>query len=656
MNEIPISQSTIEDPFWSPRLKVNARIAIFHQWQQLEDSRCIDNFRLAAGLKEGFREGWFFADSDAYKWLDAASRIYSNDKNEELSKMMDGLIDLIARTQTEDGYIFTFNQIHFPNERWGNLMIEHELYCHGHLIEACVSHHEVTGSEIAFNIARKAADLLVREFLVSSQEKTSGHEEIEIALLRLFQATESRAYLELAKQFLERRGKVQPFLKLILPQNSRVNRRAKYIQEKRQDYLHEHPGYVTFKLPENNYAKKPRWAKINWIVNALSGQHFQQHAPIRRQTKPVGHAVRYAYLQTAIALLHRLNADETLLPALEKSWDRLVSSRMYVTGGIGSRPEVEGFGRDYELDPELAYAETCASLGNLFWNWEMALITGGARYSDLFEWQLYNAAAVGMGVNGDAYLYNNPLLCRSGVTRKPWFLVPCCPSNLSRTWASIGKYIYSYDDTNIWVHQYIGNQTKINGKGIIHLDSHLPWDGDIQFTVDTPSPSEFTIHFRIPSWAGKTTLSINNAEISVLPGDFYNYANGEFPVASGYDPCCSKFIPVRNQWHSGDAIALRFEMPVLFRHALPRVRNSRGRVALTRGPLVYCLESVDNPNIDIFSCKIQPNTIQTEYAPALFDGICTLTGLTMDDRKFTAIPYFLWANRGGSQMTVWIKE
>jgi uncharacterized protein len=656
MNEIPISQIHIQDPFWSPRLQVNSKMAIFHQWQRLEESHCIDNFRLVAGQREGFREGWFFSDSDAYKWLDAASRIFVHWADKELERLISELVVLIECTQCEDGYLFTFNQIHFPNERWGNLMIEHELYCHGHLIESCVSHYEATGCATALNIARKAADLLVSEFLVASPDRTSGHEEIEIALLRLYQTTRNKNYLELAKQFLERRGKVKPFAKLILPQNLEVARRAKVVHNKRNDYLREHPDYGTFKLPDNNFAKKPRGARLHWVMNALSGKYFQQHAPIRDQTVPEGHAVRFTYLETATALLHRLNADETLVPSLVKSWDRMVARRMYVTGGLGARPEIEGFGRDFELDPELAYTETCASLGSMFWNWEMALITGDARYSDLFEWQLYNAAAVGMGLQGDRYLYNNPLLCKGGVTRKPWFLVPCCPSNLSRTWASLGKYIYSFDDNNLWVHQYIGNQTTIDGKWTIRQESGLPWDGRIHLTFDLPSPTEFSVHFRIPSWAGISKIYLNNEELGWFSGIATQYSTEICTTASGYDPRQAGFIPVRRKWLPGDSIDLNFEMPVLLRRASPRVRGAKGMVALTCGPLVYCLESVDNPELDIFTCKIRSDTIQAVFAPALLQGIWIMTGLTVDGRIFTAIPYSLWANRGESQMTVWLNE
>jgi DUF1680 family protein len=652
MEEILTSQVAISDPFWTPRLSTNARISIFHQWRQLEASRCIDNFRIAAGLKKGFREGWFFADSDAYKWLDAAARIYAGWPSEDLKASMDGFITLLARAQMEDGYLYTYNQIHFPGERWGNLMIEHELYCHGHLIEAAVSHFQATNDPAALNIARKAADLLVRDFLAAAADKTSGHEEIEIALLRLYLVTRHPPYRDLAKQFLERRGKVRPFAPLILRQNSRVEARSKFVRDQRTAYLAENPGQSPFQLPPGNYAKKPSSAKIRWFLSVLNGKYFQQHVPIRSQTVPVGHAVRFGYLETAIAMLHRIDPDPTLLPAMEKAWENMVVHRMYVTGGIGSLPEVEGFGRDEELDPEVAYAETCAALASLFWNWEMTLIHAEAKYSDLFEWQLYNAAAVGMGLGGDSYLYNNPLLCRKGITRRPWFLVPCCPSNLSRTWASLGKYIYSYNKDELWIHQYIGNKMKMEAGAwkTVKLESSLPWEGKIRIAFQPDRPINFALHLRIPSWAGNASLKVNGSPVDVPVKKSFPLP----PPASGYDPRLSRFVTLSRCWSPADTVDLDFEIPIVLRQASSHLRGHKNKVALSRGPLVYCLESTDNPGMDIFNERIDPETIHVERDQNLLGGVIVLRGKTRDGRDFTAIPYQLWANRGESQMTVWV--
>jgi uncharacterized protein len=658
MNELAASQVVIQDSFWTPRLLANSRVAILHQWHQLEENRCIDNFRLVTGEKDGFREGWFFADSDAYKWLDAASRIYASWPSVSLNDRMNELILLLSKAQMDDGYLYTYNQIHFPGERWGNLLIEHELYCHGHLIEAGVSHFEATGEKSALKISIKAADLLVSNFLIASPDKTTGHEEVEIALLRLYQITNQKQYLDLASQFLERRGKIRPFAPLIIQQNARVARRNTIVRKLRKLYLARHPEQSSFRLSPTNFTKQSPSGKLRWLLSALTGNYFQQNSPIRNQKVPVGHSVRFTYLETAIAMLYRQTGDSTLLPPLQHAWEHMVTRRMYITGGIGSLPEIEGFGRDYELDPEMAYAETCASLGSLFWNWEMALITKDACYSDLFEMQIYNAAAVGMGLNGDSYLYNNPLLCQGGVTRQPWFQVPCCPSNLSRTWASLGKYIYSFDDSNLWVHQYFGSHTTVGiKKWRVKLASGLPWDSRVRFSLDLSAPADFTVHFRVPSWAKTVFIQINDENYDASPSTSDSIHSSFGPeTASGYDPRRARFFPIRRTWLPGDVVDLDFEIPIVLRHASPHLRGHKGKVALTRGPLVYCLESLDNPDIDIFSSRIDPDSISVEFSPALLGGIWILRGKTTTGKIFTAIPYHLWANRGPSQMTVWVNE
>ena len=670
MQELTPRQVTITDSFWAPHLAVNQENAIFHQWKQLEVTRCIDNFRIAAGEKDGFREGFFFADSDAYKWLDAASRIHALNPDPKLASVMDSFISLLARVQTDDGYIFTYNQIHFPNQRWVNLQIEHELYCHGHLIEAGVSHYEATGRRDLLDLCIKAANLIVRDFLNASNDKTCGHEEIEIALIRLYRVTGNEDYPELARRFVERRGRV-PFFPLHLwRQFKSYDQRSAYVSELRKAYLADHPEHASFRLPTGNYAKKPRFSRARWYLNALSGNYAQQHKPIRRQTSPVGHSVRFGYLETAIAMLCRNRSDyqSDLLPTLERAWEKMVTRRMYITGGLGAVPGLEGFGKDFELDPEFAYAETCASLASLFWNWEMTLLTRKARYSDLFEWQLYNAANVGMGQGGDTYLYNNPLTVHGGVTRKGWYACACCPSNLSRTLADLWKYIYSHDEKDIWIHQYISSKTAINDVKI-KIESELPWNGKVLIHVDPAEKRKFKIHFRVPSWSATSmprmyepvqekmeayanerywgALDVNDAlRISYPKDGTASSVNSLF----SWD-CCSD-----RTWSPGDILEFNFKMSIQLRRAHPRVKGHAGKVALTRGPLVYCLESVDNPDVDIFTAQLDRPTLRDEFVPDLLGGTVVLHGKTLDGKSLKFIPYFLWANRGESQMTVWVNS
>lgn len=638
----------IADGFWRDRLDINARRAIFHQWDQLEASGCIENFRIAAGDVDGFREGWFFADSDAHKWLDAASRIFSSFPDPRLASVMDAFISLLARAQQPDGYLFTYNQIHFPGTRWTNLQIEHELYCHGHLIEAGVSHFQATGRTNLLTIACRAANRIVDDFRGYGPDRTPGHEEIEIALLRLHQVTDEKSYLEMASQFIEQRGRDPFFALSLLNQNSSVEARKKAVQQQKQEYLAAHPNFKSFQLPPGNTAKKPWNATLRWQINALSGKYFQQHAPVRKQTMPVGHSVRFAYLETAVAMLARETGDQTLLPALECAWEHMVLRRMYVTGGIGSLPALEGFGNDYELDPEYAYAETCAALGSMFWNWEMAQLTGEAKYSDLFEWQLYNAAAVGMGMDGATYLYNNPLTCRGGVTRKPWYAVPCCPSNLSRTWADLGKYIYSSSQNEIGIHQYISSHHETDFAKI-ELHSAFPWNGNVQIKIE--SSVEFSLHLRLPSWSQSPQIKINGELVDSGAG-YYS----ALPMASGYSPHTSRFITISRAWLSTDLLELTLDMPILIRRAHPKVKSHADKVAFTRGPLVYCAEGLDNPEVDIFNDRICPSEPQSVFVENLLGGTQVVYAHTRDGRLFTLIPYHLWGNRGESKMNVWLNH
>ena len=643
MQELTVRDVTISDPFWSPRLAINARKAIFHQWEQLEASRCIDNFRIVAGEKNGFRQGFFFADSDAYKWLDAAARIYALHPDPPLASLMDAFIGLLARAQMDNGYLFTFNQLHFPGQRWINLQIEHELYCLGHLIEAGASHYQATGRRDLLDICIRAADLIVRDFLHTSNDKTCGHEEIEIAMIRLYRATGKEDYLEMARQFVERRGRIPFFASHILGQLRSYKKREGRVSVLRKNYLAEHPEHASFRLPVDNFTKKPKFSWARWYLNMLRGHYHQQHVPIRRLTAPVGHSVRFGYLETAFAMLCRERGSNSQsdisLQAMEQAWEQMVTRRMYVTGGLGSAPEIEGFGGDYDLDPEFAYAETCASIASLLWNWELALLTKKAQYSDLFEWQLYNATNVGMGQNGDTYLYNNPLVVHQGVIRQGWYSCPCCPSNLSRTFADLGKYIYSFEKDHLWVHQYIGSETTIDlGISVkVKIESGLPWTGKVLIHIKPEETRRFAIHLRKPS-----------------PERFTQH--GE-QTGSGYDPRQADYEIVENTWNpEGETLIVSYDMVMNLCRAHPNVKNHEGKVALTRGPLIYCLESVDHPHIDIFSARLDPDSLRDEFVPDLLGGCVVIHGKTTDGQLLKFIPYFLWGNRGASQMTVWVNS
>ncbi|MHB8133087.1 MAG: glycoside hydrolase family 127 protein [Anaerolineaceae bacterium] len=656
MFSIPFQRVSIQDAFWSPRLLLNNTVSLQHQWNQLELSGCIQNFRLIADKIPGFRMGWFFSDSDAYKWLDAASRSIATLPNPKISGYMDVLIDLINRTQTNDGYIFTYNQFHFPDSRWENLQIEHELYCHGHLIEAGISHFQATGQIILLTTAIKAADLICTTFLNSGLDKTPGHEEIEIALIHLYDLTRDCRYVEMAEQFIEKRGR-QPlpiFAWKMIRENERVKKRSQILEKSKSAFISQNPDFkVVHELPERNQTKVQKWAKERFMWSALNGSYFQQHTPIRNQLKPVGHAVRYSYLNTAITMISNRFGDFSLWPALQQSWNHMIEKRMFVTGGTGSLPISEAFGRDYELDPENAYAETCAALGSMFWNWEMTQLFKDAAYADLFERNLYNASLVGNSLSGTRFLYNNPLENRNGYERQSWFEIPCCPSNLSRTWASLGNYIFTHELESISIHQYIGSQVEIplEPKVNIKIESDLPWQGKVKVHINPKSKSHFfELNMRIPSWCGSLKSRLNGHLYPLIVPAPQNYA----PTASGYDPRHAQYITLRRDWIPGDVLELDFEMPIEINCPHKKVTSCAGRYAISRGPLVYCLEAQDNPGVDIFNCVVDSNSLHPEYDPELLGGVVKILGTTIGGQPLTFIPYAWWANREKCPMTVYV--
>jgi DUF1680 family protein len=655
----------IVDGFWSNWMDVNAHQAIFHQWEQLEASGCIENFRIAAGQVTGVRQGWFFADSDATKWLEAAVRIGGQRPEPRLERLIDDFIELLTKAQSPDGYLFTYNQIFFPGQRWLNFQIEHELYCHGHFIEAGVTHFETSGRKDLLEIARKAADRIVADFRGKGPSYTPGHEEIEIALIRLHKVVPGKGeYLNLARQFIQQRGR-HPFFSLsLLGQLFSVAKRSRLVQHKSQLIKMTDAGINIHEAPPGNPYKKPFSTDFRWLASALSGKFFQQHAPVGKQEVPVGHAVRFAYLQTAMIKLAAIERDESLFHSSEKLWEHMVERRMYVTGGIGSLPGLEGFGRDYELDPEVAYAETCAALACLFWNQEMLGLGGGVKYSQLFEWQMYNAALVGMGVDGRSYFYNNPLVCRTKMERRPWYSVPCCPSNLSRTWANLGSYIFSSRPGELRVHQFIGcslekgsvqTEEGTSASFSLTMESGLPWEGKVKILFNQfdylISPFPIEMRLRQPEWCDNMDIKVNGNSIPVEVTERKDVMD---MVASGFDPRRATLRKIRHSWQAGDRVEVEFDLPIRLRSAYKRVKGHQGKVTLTRGPLVYCLEDLDNPDLDIFSIRLDPGSICAVEDKGLMGGLIKLTGRTQSGEPLTFIPYFLWGNRDPSRMTVWI--
>ncbi|MFW9921914.1 MAG: glycoside hydrolase family 127 protein [Candidatus Thorarchaeota archaeon] len=657
-NPLSFKNVKINDPFWNKYFEINNEKAILYQWEQLEKTHNQENFRILTGEKEGYRFGFFYCDSDLHKWSDAASRILVMNKNPQLTALLKEYINLMEKVQLDDGYLFTYNQFHFPARRWANLQIEHELYSLGHMIEAAVSYFETNEPEEYkkrfLDIAVKSADLLVKDFLTASPEYTPGHQEIEIALIRLYHLTKNSSYLDLASHFIYNRGKIPFFGFKLLSQAIDQNDRSKKIINEVNTKGIKRDTALGFEMGEMKHSKEAPLLALRSLFQFITGRYHQQNSRVEKMKRPYGHAVRWGYLTTAMAMLYQENGDIKLLKALERTWDNLVKKHMFVTGGIGALGNVEGFGRDYELNNEYCYCETCAAIANILLNWELALITNEAKYSDVLEWQLYNALSVGIGSEGNNYLYRNLLQSNGDLVRKPWFATPCCPSNISRIWASVGKYVYSYGNDTIWIHQYIGNQTKIslnNDLIAIKMESRLPWEGNIELKISVQKAKNFTIYFRIPSWTNNPHAKINDEIIEIKkPIETQK-------TAGGYSPFSSFFYPITRDWTDTTNISLIFPMDINIHQAHKRVRNNHNKIALSRGPIIFCFESIDNSTSSIPKASIDlSKELESKFNEKLFGGIYELFGVDKNNQPLKAIPYYCWANRGSSKMQVWIKK
>jgi DUF1680 family protein len=666
---IPIDQVRIDDVFWLQRFQLNQTKAIFYQWGQLEATGCIENFRIQAKIKEGFRVGRFYADSDAYKWLEAACWIYAQSKDPQLLGLIDEFVQLIEQTQQSDGYIYTYNQFHFPGQRWICQQIEHEMYCMGHLIEAAIAHHLTFHNDRLLKVAQSIADLCVRELSDPDPKRNDGHEEMEIALIKLYRICGNSAYLTLAKSLLDRRGRIRLF-PFHMSSEARLSlKRLKTVDKEKERYQQQHPDYYMIPLLPEVYKKFDFNQIIRGAYIGLTGRLLQQHEPFFAFTQPEGHAVRFVYLMTAWTLLYQETKDKAILTQLENLWNRMVIHRMYVTGGIGSVPLIEGFGWDDELPNEKAYGETCAALGTIFWNWEMSLATKKAMYADLLEWQLYNAASSGIAVDGQSYLYRNPLAADEKLKREPWFGTPCCPSNISRVWATLGKYCYSMDQDHpneIYIHQYIGNTSTIECKNPIthtpvfitlRMTSQLPWNPKICLNIESSAPIECVLNLRIPHWANlnSTKIIMNGKDDPSLKGSAV--VHHPIPVcASGFNPFTASYLPIKWNLTQKTQLFVDFQSSIVIHTAPPAVKANRGKVALSLGPIVYCCESIDNLNQDPRQFELDLSSqLEIVTQNLLIGEIPLIKGKMTNGNPCIFIPYFLWANRGNSKMAVWIK-
>ncbi len=628
-----------EESFWGKRIQNVKEAVIPYQWKALNDevpgapkSHALANFRIAAGLEEGEFYGFVFQDSDVAKWLEAASHCLRYYPDPDLENLVDAVIDCVAKAQQADGYLNTYFTIKDPKGRWTNLRDNHELYCAGHFIEAGVAHFRATGKGKLLEIVVRLADHVEACFGdgLGKRRGYPGHPEIELALVKLYRATGERKYLDLAAFFVNERGK--------------------------------RPLYFELEAKERGEEKMP------WPF--WTPEYCQAHLPVREQKEAVGHAVRAMYLYSAMADLAFELKDETLSAACRTLWESATKRRMYVTGGLGSSVEGEAFTFDFDLPPDRAYTETCASIGLVFWAHRMLHLEENREYGDVLERALYNGVLSGISLDGTCYFYVNPLtifpeavkkrhdLRHVVSTRQPWFPCACCPPNIARFLASLPDYIYSQSGGCLSVHLFAAStlETSLGGKRIsLAQETDYPWGERVLFQVTPEDPLEFTLAIRIPEWCREPRVSVNGVGIDVSSR-----------LSQGY-------VRVERLWKEGDVLELLLPMPVERVRAHPAVREVAGKVALQRGPIVFCLEEVDNgPNL---TSIVLPGDaeLSATFDPDLLGGITVISGeavregtqsqglytFARPERKRTvikAIPYYAWNNRGVGEMTVWIRE
>ncbi|UCE47882.1 MAG: glycoside hydrolase family 127 protein, partial [Phycisphaerales bacterium] len=572
---VPFNNVRVEDRFWTPRLETSRKVTIPYCFEKCEETGRISNFEKAAGLTEGKHEGIYFNDSDVYKVMEGAAYSLRVHPETMMRLYLEKVIKIMAGAQWEDGYLFTFYSIpqRRPEKLWTNVQSIHEQYCVGHMYEAAVAHYQVTGEKSFLDVATKNADLICDVFNAGNRTDPPGHQEIEIGLCKLYRAAGDGKYLDQAKFFLDQRGR-------------KGNR-------------------------------GPRGNK------GLYGTYSQDHIPVTEQTKAMGHSVRAAYLYTGMADVAALTGNMEYVRAIDAIWKDVVDTKLYITGGIGAAGGHEGFGGHYELPNMRAYCETCASIANIFWNHRMFLMHGEAKYIDVLERVLYNAALSGISMEGDRFFYPNPLESNGQHARSAWFGCACCPSNVARFIPSVPGYTYAHKEGDVYVNLFISGTGEIETAGnriTLTQKTGYPWQDGIHIAVEPEKQQQFTLFVRIPGWARNEPV----------PSDLYRFQrpNKEKPSLKVNGKTVkidlkNGFVAIDRTWKAGDTVDLHLPMPVRRVIAHENIVDDRGKVALQVGPVVFCLEGPDNDG-EVLNLTIADNAVlRTRFRRDLLNGVMT---------------------------------
>jgi DUF1680 family protein len=608
---VTFTQVSLGDIFWAPRIETNRSVTIPFAFKQCEDHGRLYNFEAAAAAIKGkpFKDikmtEYPFDDTDVYKVIEGASYSLAVKPDPKLDSYIDMLVEKIAAAQEPDGYLYTVrtmrpekpHELSGP-ERWSKeRVLSHELYNLGHLYEAAAAHFQATGKRGLLDISMRTVDLLDRTFGPDKKHIWPGHQIIEMGLVKLFRITGEERCLRLAKFMLDARG------------------------------------------PEDREG---------------DGIYNQAHMPVLQQTEAVGHAVRAGYMYAGMADVAALTGDSAYIDAIDRIWEDVVTRKLYITGGIGARKDGEAFGNAYELPNLTAYAETCAAIANVYWNHRLFLLHGRAAYIDVMERSLYNGVISGISLDGKSFFYPNPLESDGNYERQPWFGCACCPSNLARFLASISGYQYAVKEDAIYVNLFAAGEADINledaGEVRIIQKTRYPWDGEIIMQVRLRRPARFTINVRVPGWAREEAVqgSLYRFIDSPAPAITIKLNNNKQDISVNKDG----YFSLDRDWHDYDQIRLVLPMPVRRIAADERVEADHGRFAIQRGPIVYCLESHDNPGVKVREAVLPADLkLQADFKPGMLGGISVIRG-----GNLTAIPYYAWANRGKAEMEVWVRK
>jgi len=641
LSAIPLKYINVIDSFWSDRQEINKNISLPLMLRKLEENHHIDNFRIAAREKKGIHRGDFYYDSDLYKWLEGALYFTIHfDLSEELVYKIRDIIELIKNSQLRDGYLNTFYSLNFLHRRFTNLLIFHELYCAGHLIEAAIAEKGFSIERNLLEVSKQFANLLVKKFLNPKVNETSGHPEIELALIKLYRETSNEIYLNLCKHLIEKRGNIPHLRTYVMRRLIDAIKTFRVLNERKQKFLNN-KGKQDFEKEESAEFLEGLTLK-DWLIflrQNLNGKNYQLNKSIRNSYEPIGHTVRALYLYSGVIDLYSEIGDETLLRAMELIWLKMVKAKMYITGGTGSVKAIEGFGKDFDLKVENSYSETCAAIANIMWNWRLLLVTNKSKYADLIEHLLYNAMLVGQSLDGKKYFYSNCLISNGEEERKEWFKCPCCPTNFIRIIPKLGQYIYTTSKSGIWVHQYIGSEVKFpsNSSSSIKIKqtSQFPWNGKVSFKFLSRMDKE-SLYLRVPKWCESIQLNLNDEEIV------------ERKKVGSY-------LQIKRKWREDEILKINLNMEPRLLSDNRNMKETIDKKFIQYGPLVYCLEDLDNRNNNFphIAIAAEPN-LKPEFESSLLGGTLAIKGDLSSGKSFTAIPYFAWANRGRTKMRVWI--